>query len=261
MPIVCPLTIPRLTTEELAELDYEVMAQAFATHAALGRLADEAVYQADFAARLEGAKLRAQPEIPITVSFRGFTKVYSLDLVVAGKAIYELKTVSKLAAEHEGQLINYLLLLGASRGKLLNFRPPSIESRFINAPVEIKDRYSFRVKTADWAGDHTVRDGIIEMLRDWGAGLELPLYHQGIVHLLGGEEAVTRQLPMHRDGVALGTQRFHLMESDAAFRVTALSGDSGPHRNQLRRLLSHSPLRAIHWINITRREVRFVTVT
>ncbi|MDP1591720.1 MAG: hypothetical protein Q8M07_28440 [Prosthecobacter sp.] len=42
------------------------------------------------------------------------------------------------------------------------------------------------------------------MLRDWGTALELPLYHQAIVHLLGGEAAVTHLLPMQRDGETLG---------------------------------------------------------
>ena len=100
----------------------------------------------------------------------------------------------------------------------------------------------------------------MELLRDWGTALELPLYHQAVVHLLGGEESVTRLLPMRRDGVPLGNQRFHLMEPDAAFRITALDEASSNYVTQLKRLLAHSPLKAIHWINISHDHVTLTTI-
>ncbi|MDP1591719.1 MAG: GxxExxY protein [Prosthecobacter sp.] len=75
MPIHCPITLPRLSSHEFAELDYAVMAHAFATHRELGRLADETIYQADFAAHLGSAGLASQREVPVTVSFRSFTRL------------------------------------------------------------------------------------------------------------------------------------------------------------------------------------------
>ena len=100
----------------------------------------------------------------------------------------------------------------------------------------------------------------MELLRDWGTALELPLYHQVVVHLLGGEESVTHLLPLQRDGVPLGNQRFHLMEPDAAFRITALDEVSPNYETHLQRLLAHSPLKAIHWINISYHDVTFTTI-
>ncbi len=260
MPITSPIAFPRLSTEEFGSLDYNIMPLAFACHKEVGRLADEAIYQADFAARLVEAGYEVQREIPVTATFRDFSKTYFLDAVVAGKAVYELKVVSKLNAEHEAQLMNYLLLANATRGKLINFRPASVESRFVNAPVTLEQRKAFTVDAQHWQGGTIAVDLMVELLRDWGTCLEIPLYHQAYVHLLGGPEAVIKLLPMKRGDILLGNQRFHLLEQDAAFRITAFSELSTGYESQLKRLLALSPLKAIHWINIGHERVTFITV-
>lgn len=260
MPISCPIAFPRLTTGEFSALDYAVMAHAFQSHKTLGRLADESVYQADFAERLQSAGISVLREVPVTVSFRTFSKTYLLDVAVAAKAIYELKTAARLTPEHAAQLMNYLLLLDCSRGKLVNFRPASLEAEFVNAPLTAEERRSFAVHDARWRGDRATRDWIVELLRDWGTALELPLYHQAVVHLLGGEAEVIRQLPMDRDGVPLGNQCFHMMGEEAAFRLTAMEEPSPGYEAHVRRLLTHSSLKAIQWINIAHHHVTFTTI-
>ena len=260
MPIHCPISFPRLETDEFAQLDFKVMEQAFASQRALGRLADEKVFQADFAARLDAAGWAVQTEVPVTVSFRTFSKVYYLDLVVAAQAIYELKTVARLTSDHAAQLMNYLLMLDCSRGKLVNFRPYSVVSRFINTPLTSAQRHDFRVNSRDWHADGILRDWIVEMVQDWGTALELPLYHQAIVHLLGGDAIVTKQLPMARNDLALGNQRFHLLDSHHAFRLTAFNDSAPNYANDIKRLLNHSSLKAIHWINIAQQQVTFTTI-
>ena len=260
MPISCPVSFPHLTTEEFGALDYEVMAHAFASHKTLGMLADESVYQGDFLERLESAGFSVRREVPVTVSFRTFFKTYFLDAVVADKAVYELKTVTQLASQHTAQLINYLLMLDCRRGKLVNFRPASVDAQFVNAPLTAGERRSFEVHDARWRGDAATLAWMVEMLRDWGTALELPLYHEAIVHVLGGEAEVVRQFPMHRDGVPIGSQRFYMMETDAAFRITAFPELLPGYETHVRRLLAHSPLRAVHWINIAYRHVTFTTI-
>ena len=261
MPIVCPISLPRLSTEEFAAFDYEVMKHAFACQGELGGLADEGIYQADFAARLSAAGMESIREVPVKVSFRSFCKNYFLDLVIADTAIYELKAVRKLTEAHRMQLINYLLMLGVGHGKLVNFRGSSVDAQFVNAPLTTAERRSFQVHAQSWKGGASIRDWIIEMLRDWGTALELPLYHQAIVHLLGGDEIVTKLLPMQRNGLSLGNQRFHLMEDGHAFRVTAYGRLTKAYGSQVRRLLAHSPVKAVHWINIGHHDVTFTTIT
>ena len=55
MPVHCPFPIEPLTTEEFRELDYQVMRHAFDSQNALGRLADERIYQTDLAERLQSS--------------------------------------------------------------------------------------------------------------------------------------------------------------------------------------------------------------
>ncbi len=261
MPITCPIRIPRIGTEEFRQLDYEVMKHAFASHKDLGRLADESIYQADLAARLVEAGHEVQREVPITASFGDFSKTYYMDMVVDRRVVYEIKTVSALAKEHEAQVLNYLLMVDSGQGKLINFRSGSVESRFINAPITHEERRTFVVEDRLWQGAAGTKDNIILLLRDWGTALELPIYYQAAIHLLGGELAVTRQLPMERDGIPLGNQRFQLMTPDSFFRITAFSEPTPSYQSGLRRLLACSPLKAAHWINIAHRNVAFTTVS
>ncbi len=261
MPISCPITFQRLTSEEFGELDYEIMKHAFASHGELGRLADETIYQADFAARLIAAGYSVHREVPITVTFRSLVKIYYMDVVVVGKAVYELKTLSQLNAEHEAQVMNYLLLVDCGHGKLINFRPRSVDSRFVNAPMTLEQRRAFTDDDRRWQSDGTTKDWMVELLRDWGTALELPLYHQAMIHLLGGEAVVTKLIPMQRGDISLGNQRFHLMEADAGFRITAFREIATGYDSQVKRLLRFSPLKAMHWINIGLHEVTFATIS
>jgi GxxExxY protein len=180
MPIICPITFPRLSTEEFGALDYEIMKHAFTSHKEQGRLADETIYQADLTDRLINAGYEVRREVPITVIFHSFVKTYYLDVVVNGTAVFELKTVSKLTAEHEAQVMNYMLLVDCSHSKLINFRPGSVESRFVNAPMTLNQRRAFMVDDRRWRGDADTKTWVVELLRDWGTALELPLYYQAL---------------------------------------------------------------------------------
>lgn len=261
MPVHCPINLPRLTTEEFAKIDYRVMAEAFQCHRELGRLADETIYQTHFAARLQSAGLNPTCEIPITVSYRTFNKTYFVDLVVDFTAVYELKAVRRFTDEHDAQLINYLILMNTSRGKLVNFRANSVQSRFVNAPFTNDERREFQIDNRRWKGADITRDWITDMLRDWGTGLELPLYHQAIVHLLGGEASVSHLLPLRNGNAELGNQRFHLMEDGIAFRLTAFTTPTRAYEDQIRKLLRLSSLKALHWINLAHHKVTFTTVS
>ena len=71
---------------------------------------------------------------------------------------------------------------------------------------------------------------------------------------------VLRPLPLTRAGTRLGSQKFHLLTPETAFRLTALPDGAGDYERQLRALLSLSPLRAIQSVNVARHRVEFVTL-
>src|SRR5713101_7706694 len=151
MAIDCAISLQPISQRDFADLDYQVMRLAFESQSTLGRLCDEVIYQNDLAIRLESAGLgQVHKEVPVTVSHRDFKKTYWLDLAIGGAAVYELKTVAALAAEHESQLLNYLFLSNCQRGKLINFRPAQVQSKFVNAAITAQSRRQFEIDTRLW---------------------------------------------------------------------------------------------------------------
>jgi hypothetical protein len=63
-----------------------------------------------------------------------------------------------------------------------------------------------------------------------------------------------------RDGRQLANQRFHLLDDHTAFELTAFAKFDHNYTVQLQRLLSLSPLRCLHWINIGPHRITFRTV-
>ena len=190
--------------------------------------------------------------------------VYAADLVVAEAAIYELKTVKKLSDEHRGQLLNYLLLTDQPRGKLVNFRSPGVESEFVNSALSFGEQREFRIDSSRWnaVSDRCqdLQQMVMGLASDWGIFLETPLYMAAIAHLLGGEARVCAKMPLTRNGHLLGTQAIHLLSPEVAFRMTSLKENLDYYDAHLRKLLLHTELRAIQWVNFCRHEVQWVTI-
>jgi GxxExxY protein len=265
MPITSSVPLQMIEQAQFAKLDYQVMRCAFDSQNELGRLCDEVIYQNDLAARLEAARLGPiRKEVPVTVTHRDFSKTCYLDLVVGDAAIYELKTAVCLIPEHDSQLLSYLFLHGVHHGKLINFRPSQVETRFINTKLTPEARKGLRVNTGRWRETDDVtralREILVGLLEDWGAFLEIPLYLDALIHFLGGEDMVLQTVPISRSGVALGGQRFHLAGPQTAFRLTALTEGVEAYEEQLHSLLRHTPLRAIQWINMAHHHIDFITV-
>ena len=265
MPINPSLPLRRISQKEFASIDYQVMRHAFDCQKELGRLCDEVIYQNDLAARLGAAGLGPiRTGVPVDVTHGSFGKKYMLDLVVGDASIYELKTTSCLAGEHEAQLLNYLLLNHTHHGKLVNFRPPHVESKFVNTGLTTERRHNLTFNTARWRESdrvsQAIREFVTELLADWGGFLELSLYADALTHFLGGEVTVVQKVPLSRNGISLGNQRLHLAAPEIAFRLTALTHDSEPYECQLRSLLNHSPLRMLHWINLAHHRIDLITL-
>lgn len=265
MPVTTATSLCPISKAEFRKLDDLVMSQAFESQNQLGRLCDEVIYQNDLAARLRGSGAGSvQTEVRVTVTYQDFRKQYSLDLVVADAAIYELKTVQGLVGEHEAQLLNYLFLCGSYRGKLLNFRPAQVEARFVNAALTPEQRHQFEVETARWHEEEEIdpifRTTVLGLLEDWGTGLDLALYAEALTYFLGGVGRGLRLVPLQRAGVGLGNQHFHLLSADTAFQLTVLLEGAEEYESQLGSLLRLTPLRAVQWVNVARHQVRFVTL-
>jgi GxxExxY protein len=264
MPIHCPVTVSRLDAEEFQAVDYRVMGHAFATRNDLGQFCDEGIYEADLAARLRKDGFRdVKTQIPITLTHRDFAKTYFLDLL-ADDALYELKADKNLSTEHEAQLLNYIFLLGLHRGKLLNFRPAKIQGQIVATSLTQETRRELTLLTDRWKdltpNCERLRRMIYDLLRDWGAFLELGLYEVALIHFLGGASAVEQRIPFARDGLELGTQRMLILDQGVAFRLTAFAGRRDFVEQHLRRLLLLTGMRALQWINLNHAQIEFTTL-
>jgi GxxExxY protein len=264
MPIHCPITIANLNADEFAAVDYRVMGHAYASQNDLGRLCEECAYETDLKTRLraDGFK-QVHTQVPVTVSHQSFSKTYQLDLVVEN-ALYELKAATRLIGEHDTQLLNYMLLLGLGRGKLLNFRPAKVEGQIRATSLSQEDRRKFTLIGDTWRelspACGLLRQKLVDLLSDWGAFLDFALYQEALTHLLGGAGAVEQRVPLSRNDAELGTQRFTLHAPGIAFRITAVTDDQSGIENHLRRLLALTKLRAIQWINLNHARIELKTL-
>jgi GxxExxY protein len=253
-----------LGPDEFEQIDYRVMGHAYTSQNELGRLCDECAYEADLKDRLRRDDFKSvQTQTPVTVTHRDFSKTYCLDLL-ADDALYELKTDVALAGEHEAQLLNYMFLLGLGRGKLLNFRPAKVQGKIVATSLTPEARRHFAAITECWSdltpGCAALRQRMLDLLQDWGAFLDIGLYQEALIHLLGGASNIERQVSLHRAGLDLGRQRMLLHPPDVAFRLSALPSDQHFVKAHLRRLLALTDLKAIQWINLNHARIEFTTI-
>jgi GxxExxY protein len=260
MSITPQREVRRLSQDEFRELSYGVMGHVFEIHKEFGRFFDEQIYKRELARRLPSATL----EFPVYVSYDCFATEYHLDVLVADGGAFEFKVVESLGPRHRGQLYNYLLLLDLAHGKLINVRGESVEHEFVNSTIRPADRKSFEVVTERWdcsfGRGAFVRDTLINLLRDWGTGLELGLYETALSYFLGGESQVVRDVNVRSGGALLGQQKMRLAEDDVAFRLTAFDSEQESFEIHARKLLKHVDLRAIFWVNIGLHRVTFTTI-
>ncbi len=254
MPVHCPLTIPRLTGDQFAALDYDVMGLAFNLHNDIGCKWNEATYQTELALRLEKSKLAVYRELPVIVTFGQFSKTYYVDLVVSSTGIYELKTVKAIDDAHIGQVLHYLRLLDATRGKIINFRPLSVESKFVNCNDTLEQRRTFEIDSGEYRGPRELRDNSVAMLRDLGTKLSVSLYNQCLLDNVG------RLMSLTSSPCRSSSQSFQIVDESEAFSVTAIENRTCHHREHLRRMVARTSFKLFHWINVTPKVMRLETI-
>jgi GxxExxY protein len=107
-----------------------IVRAAVTVHCSLGPGFLEAIYQKGLIVELKACGYHCSSEVEVPVSYRGVhLGKHRLDLVVAGRAVLELKAVSKLDASHFAQVRSYLAASGHPVGLLINFAGPRVECR------------------------------------------------------------------------------------------------------------------------------------
>jgi hypothetical protein len=106
-------------------------------------------------------------------------------------------------------------LLGLQHGKLINFRPVSVEKRFVSTTLFPEDRYDLVFDDKQWHDldqeSIWLKELIVELLTDWGAYLETNLFYEAIYHFRGGEDQIVKDIDIVFNGMVLGKQKIHLL--------------------------------------------------
>ena len=110
-------------------LTEQVIGLAIEIHRTLGPGLLESAYEECLCYELEsnGLSFRRQVALPVVYKSVRLECGYRMDVVVDEQLILELKTVEKLLAIHEAQLLTYLKLSGIPTGLLLNFNTPTLK--------------------------------------------------------------------------------------------------------------------------------------
>ena len=105
------------------ELTKQVIGAAIEVHQHLGPGLLENAYEECLCHELglRGLELRRQVNLPVRYKGVKLDRGYRLDIVVEKRLILEIKSVEKLLAIHEAQLLTYLKLSNSHLGLLLNF--------------------------------------------------------------------------------------------------------------------------------------------
>jgi GxxExxY protein len=114
------------------QLSYAIIGAAMEVHTILGSGFLEAVYQAALEKELRLRGIPFERKVKLPVSYKGdLIGQYEADLVVDGKIIVEIKSVSRLNSVNDAQAIHYLTVTGLQLAILINFGESSLQYRRI----------------------------------------------------------------------------------------------------------------------------------
>ncbi len=251
MPIALSSTVRLVSQQAFGQTAYRVVGNAFEIHRRLGPLFREPVYRSTLAHVIHGSVVE---ELKIRVTHGHFQKDLFVDLLVDESGPFELKVVEALTDEHRSQLMQYLMLLGISHGKLINFGAESLEHEFVNCNIDQSQRKEFAVLRCRWPPERANKEFeslLIGLVRDWGTGLQRSLYTEAISGLIGRELGSVGMVSTHWNGAQIQTQPFHLIENDVAWVINCQPSGIDGYRSHLHRLLNNTHLNSILWANIT----------
>ena len=112
------------------ELTATTIGSAFKVHNTLGFGFLESVYRNALSIELNAARISHELHGPIRVFYEGhIVGEFFADVLIEDHLIVELKSVTKLIAAHEVQLVNYLTATKTEVGLLINFGPSQVDVR------------------------------------------------------------------------------------------------------------------------------------
>ena len=263
MPVILPSVVRRLTHREFHALDYQVMRVAFDIQNELGCHLEEGIYERELLHRLRAQDIAVQPQFPIVLRHGDYETILAADLLVGDSTVYELKVATALVEAHRTQALTYVLLTETQHGKLVNFGSPKVSSEFVSTTLTAAKRREMTVRAERWcdtsASAQCLKSVMFELAHDWGLFLHIAIYRQALAHFLGGAAQVRQTIPLFLGQRSLGYQEFDVLDSDALLTLTALK-ETKMAEVHYRRLLELTRLHYVHWINLCKHEIQFISL-
>ena len=264
MPIKCNINIEPVGQDQFHLVDKIVMRHAFDIHNTIGSFCDEHIYQTELCKRCRDS-FDVHSEVLIRILHQGFSKAYFIDMLVDNSIIYELKATSHIHSNHQKQLINYLMLTGTQHGKLINFRSSSVESSFVSTGLNKELRHVFQLIDNEWQGNdkgsQQLRDTLYSLLEDWGAFLDITLYTEALIYFNHESEAGVKPVDISINDQTVGIQSMNMIDSKTAWHLSAVRDNKNFYETHIGRLLKHTSLNRIHWINFEHHKIILKTIT
>jgi GxxExxY protein len=265
VPIIKNTNFKAISEDEFHIVDYRVMSLAFALHNEFGRFYNERIYQNELALRCKKDGFEfVETEVPIRLVYKTFSKTFFIDLLIDNSVIYELKSLDSINAQHKKQTLNYLLLAGLNHGKIINFHPASVNHYFVSSKLSSKRRFEFNVIDSEWNSltDKCVwlKDLIINLLKEWGAFLKIDIFYKAMYHFSDGVDNIVSDVEIINGSRVIGKQKMHLLNRKTSFHISGITRDFSRYNVHLHRLLNHTSLKAMQWINFNHHNIEFRTI-
>ena len=128
-------------------MTYEVLGAVIEVHKSMGRGLLESVYQECLKEELRHRKINFLTEFRIPVVYRNkeLEIGFRCDMFIENCLVLELKAVQDISNNYEAQLLNYMKLLKAPKGLLVNFNCNNIfnegQKTYVNEYFKQLPRY------------------------------------------------------------------------------------------------------------------------
>ena len=126
------------------EIGTIVVDTAVSVHREFGPGLLKTVYEIVLCHELQDRGLTVDRQVPIAIHYKGirFDEGFRADIIVEGKVIIELKSVSRVTESHKKQVQTYLKLTGLKLGYLLNFGEALMRSGITRCVNGLEDKPS-----------------------------------------------------------------------------------------------------------------------
>lgn len=105
------------------ELTEKIIGAAMEVHTYWGPGLLESIYEKSLAHELTLRGIEVKRQVPLDLKYKDLSldDEFSLDLIIEGSVVVELKVVKEITPIHEAQLLTYMKLTGCKVGLLINF--------------------------------------------------------------------------------------------------------------------------------------------